>query len=198
MTSGFIREELVKAKNVLLHPITTFSDMAEMDVSLKDSLKYIAIIELIFLLFVIFSKLSHNTGYYFHTEGVFVNDLVRYLIISGFAFVYIFAYSFVASLIYYLLFLVPGRLMKMQFSYVKMYAITIYSITPYYLLGQYDILRIIAYIWSFVLFIIAYKELNKTSYSKTTLSMIFPLLVLILIGFALEMYQGTVKAGSGV
>lgn len=158
-----IRKYIEAAKAILVSPVLFFHS-ARNNVDTGEARKYLyillipgAILSYFMNLLIPFSGIINvtvNEGQP-GPAGLLIGHVIIYCLIP--------LLFYLAAALEYLLLIVPSKIFGAQMNYAKAYCMLAYSLTPGYLLGSFPYIKILASIWSFILFIIAYREYCHTS-----------------------------------
>lgn len=176
-----------KMKGVLFHPTETFAKTIHKD-TLKDTLAYLLILAGIFTIFEAL-LLLFGDGTVSILSGVVVQGLPEMAFISllFFAGIVVSAVIF-AAYMHIWVYLVGGRE-----GITKTDKAVIYALTPFLIFGWIPLLGFVMGLWSFVLLVMAIRELQNLALVKAFLAVAIGYLILVYAGMAVI---GTLLAAS--
>lgn len=175
-----IKSELGKAKNILINPRKVFAEISDNEVKESEAVKYTAIVFIFAAIISYFMNLVIPFSGLININlqntqpgpaGLFVGHVIFYFLWLLFA--------YIGTGLWYLLLYVPSRLVKVEFSFGKLYQVLMYAITPAYLFGNFPYVGNVGALWALGLLVIAYKEIFKTTYPRSMAAIFSPFVVIV-------------------
>ncbi|WOF15347.1 YIP1 family protein [Methanoplanus sp. FWC-SCC4] len=185
-----------KFKGIILNPIETFQSCH--DEPLKTTIPYfIAIISVFSCLSGIVNMFIVGVISFFY-PGMNLELIVIISLLTGlFSILYSIITAVIGLIVISLIFHVCIYILGGRKGIEKTIKATIYSFTPFALIGWIPLVNIVAWIWLFVLEVIALREFHGVSTKRALLAVLIPVMLLIVvILLAILAYFIIIKTGS--